>query len=314
MKTTLLATILVVLIGQSVTAASYNQTITAIYGGGNPDNGWTTDAGGGVTLGLQAKDRDDGTIVNVNEVYSYPVGPSANPLRAKWNWQFSINSGSANLDVTYDYYVAIDLDPSQCINYAVVNALTSFGGTSYGNDGTLNGQGSEPNLLPPNPIVTPAFLAQNNNIAQQSQNLVFAGGNMNLNATYNYELFAVVKGSGPNGARVASVGITVVVGTGGAPCDSDGDGIIDDLDACPHSDLAATVVIGGCDSGVPNTLFANGCTIADLIAHCAANASNHGQFVSCVAELTNTLKANGAITGKQKGAIQSCAAKSSIGK
>ena len=132
---------------------------------------------------------------------------------------------------------------------------------------------------------------------------------------YNYELFAVVKGSGPNGVRVASVGITVVVGLGGAVCpDSDGDGITDDLDACPLSDLSLTVVIGGCDSGVPNTLFANGCTIADLIAHCAANASNHGQFVSCVAELTNTLKANGAITGKQKGAIQSCAAKSSIGK
>lgn len=305
MKTILIATALAALIGQSAMAASYNQNITAIYGGGNPDNGWTTDAGGGVTLGLQAKNRDSGAIVNVNEVYSYPVGPAANPARAKWNWQFSINSGAANLDVAYDYYVAFDTDPSQCINYTVVNALTFWNDNSYGNATTLNGQGVEG---------TSAVNAPIYNIAQQSQNLVFAGGNPNINATYNYELFAVAKGAGPTGTRVASVGITVVVGTGGAPCDSDGDGIIDDLDACPHSDLSPTVVIGGCDSGVPNTLFANGCTIADLIAQCAANASNHGKFVSCVAELTNMLKADGAITGKQKGAIQSCAAKSSIGK
>jgi hypothetical protein len=309
MKTTLLATALVALIGQSVLAASYNQNITAIFGGGNPDNGWTTDSGAGVTLGLRAKNRSTGAIVNVNEVYSYPVGtiPPANN-RAKWNWEFSINSGAANLAVDYDYYVAVDVDPSQCVNYVVVDALANWSDNSYGNDGTLNGQGVE------GTAGVPDGLASVYNIAQQSQNLVFAGGNPNIDATYNYELFAVAKGAGPNGARVASVGITVVVGLGGAPCDSDGDGIIDDLDACPHSDLSATVVIQGCDSGVPNTLFANGCTISDLIGHCAANAANHGKFVSCVAELTNTLKAEGAITAKQKGAIQSCAAKSSIGK
>jgi hypothetical protein len=33
-----------------------------------------------------------------------------------------------------------------------------------------------------------------------------------------------------------------------------------------------------------------------------------------VAELTNWLKAQGVISGKEKGAIQSCAAKSNIGK
>ena len=96
--------------------------------------------------------------------------------------------------------------------------------------------------------------------------------------------------------------------------DADGDGVCGDVDDCPNSNLSPTVIIAGCNSGVPNTLFANGCTISDLIAHCASGASNHGQFVSCVAELTNSLKAQGVITGKQKGAIQSCAGKSSIGK
>ena len=94
--------------------------------------------------------------------------------------------------------------------------------------------------------------------------------------------------------------------------DSDGDGIPDNEDDCPHSDLSATVVIDGCHSGVTNTLFPTGCTISDLIAECAAGASDHGQFVSCVSGLTNSLKKSGTITGQQKGAIQSCAANAHI--
>jgi hypothetical protein len=85
----------------------------------------------------------------------------------------------------------------------------------------------------------------------------------------------------------------------------------DTEDECPDSDLSATVVIDGCDSGVPNTVFPSGCTIPDLIATCAEGASNHGQFVSCVSHLTNDLKKAGTITGQQKGAIQSCSAQAS---
>lgn len=92
-------------------------------------------------------------------------------------------------------------------------------------------------------------------------------------------------------------------------CDSDGDGIPNDEDACPDSNLDPTIVIGSCDSGVENLLFASGCTMADLIAECAENASNHGQFVSCVAHLTNTWKHEGLISGRDKGQIQRCAAK-----
>jgi hypothetical protein len=90
--------------------------------------------------------------------------------------------------------------------------------------------------------------------------------------------------------------------------DADLDGVADGADCEPHSDRRATVIIAGCDSGVPNTLFSTGCTIADQINHIAATAKNHGQFVSDVAHLTNDLKAQGIITGAQKGAIQSCAA------
>ena len=44
----------------------------------------------------------------------------------------------------------------------------------------------------------------------------------------------------------------------------------------------------------------------------AAGAKNHGAFVSGVAHLLNSLKKAGIITGKDKGIIQSAAARSSI--
>ncbi len=94
--------------------------------------------------------------------------------------------------------------------------------------------------------------------------------------------------------------------------DFDGDGLPDDADACPASDLRPTVIVEACDSGVPNTFFEDGCTITDLVLECAVGAANHGEFTSCVASLTNDLRNQGVITGAQKGAIQSCAASSSL--
>ncbi len=94
--------------------------------------------------------------------------------------------------------------------------------------------------------------------------------------------------------------------------DADGDGVADDEDCNPNSDLSPTVVIGGYDSGVANTLFPNGCTISDEIARIAANSTNHGEFVAGVAEYTNNLLRLRVITGREKGAIQSAAAKADI--
>jgi hypothetical protein len=100
--------------------------------------------------------------------------------------------------------------------------------------------------------------------------------------------------------------------------DSDGDAIPNDEDTCPNSILSDTVVIDECDSGVDNTLFVddedfgNGCTIADLMMQIAADANNHGQFVSGVAQFTNDLKKSGIISAQEKGAIQRCVAQSSL--
>jgi concanavalin A-like lectin/glucanase superfamily protein len=110
----------------------------------------------------------------------------------------------------------------------------------------------------------------------------------------------------------ASEILELLVEGGSPPPDHDGDGIPDSEDACPNSDLSTTIIIDGCDSGVANTLFPTGCTISDLIMQCADDVNNHGEFVSCVAHLTNKLKTDGTITGQQKGAIQSCAAQANI--
>ncbi|MDQ3803803.1 MAG: peptidase [Acidobacteriota bacterium] len=89
--------------------------------------------------------------------------------------------------------------------------------------------------------------------------------------------------------------------------DADNDGLATAADCDDTSDFGPTVVIDGCDSGVPNVFFTSGCTLNDLIQQLAAGASNHGDFVSGVSHLANQLKQAGMITGSEKGAIQSCA-------
>ena len=96
------------------------------------------------------------------------------------------------------------------------------------------------------------------------------------------------------------------------PADSDGDGVPDNVDKCPSSDLGTTVVIDNCETAVQNHLLEDGCTMSDLIAECATGAKNHGKFVSCVSHLTNDWKKQKLISGKEKGAIQSCAAQADI--
>lgn len=209
MKKLLLTLVCVLSAAALLKADSYNQSITAIFGGGNPNTGWTADAGGGITLGLRGKNRDTGATPNVNGVYSFATGYNVANNRARWNYEFSIDAGSLMLS-DYDYFLGIDLDPSQGISYNVINPIAAFNDNSYGNSSTLNGQGFE------GPAAGNAALADANSVLQNSQNIVFLGLDPTQNATFNYELFAVAKGDGVNGNRLADVGITVVVGTGGA--------------------------------------------------------------------------------------------------
>jgi hypothetical protein len=74
----------------------------------------------------------------------------------------------------------------------------------------------------------------------------------------------------------------------------------------------ATIVIDGCDTGVRDRLVDDETLISLEIFKCAKNVKNHGEFLRCVDSLTNELQKAGIITGKEKGAIQSCAARANI--
>ena len=75
---------------------------------------------------------------------------------------------------------------------------------------------------------------------------------------------------------------------------------------------ASNIVIDGCNTGVVNYDITCGNSMQEMIMACAAGATNHGDFVSCVSHLTNTWKKAGLITGAQKSAIMTCAAQANI--
>ena len=95
--------------------------------------------------------------------------------------------------------------------------------------------------------------------------------------------------------------------------DSDGDGVGDNGDEFPNSNVANFVEIGGtCDSEVVNQTLSSGHTFNDLIGIATYNPKNHGDFVKKVSKLANDWKKAGLISGKEKGKITSCAARSDI--
>jgi hypothetical protein len=206
----ILALVLCSSIAPAAWAVTYNDTITAIYGTGNPDTGWTSETANGITLALRGKNRDTGATPNSLGVYTFATGLNIAGTRARWNYEFSIDSGASFLSA-YDYYLSVDLDPSMGISFTTINPFAAFNDNSFGDSSTANGAGYE------GPGATNALLAGSNMIAQNSQNIIFIGLDPFQNATYNYELYAVASGAGAAGTRLTSVSASVVVGTGGAP-------------------------------------------------------------------------------------------------
>ena len=92
--------------------------------------------------------------------------------------------------------------------------------------------------------------------------------------------------------------------------DTDLDGLSNSADACPASDRRATVFVAGVDTGVANTLFTTGCTIADLVDSEADDARNHGDFVSGINHLTRALQNAGVISKDDRDRMHSAAAHS----
>ena len=98
------------------------------------------------------------------------------------------------------------------------------------------------------------------------------------------------------------------VNTGG--CQSPDQTMIVEFQLAPEAPaMSPTIMVGECDSGVDNVLLAENYSVNDEILECEANAKNHGLFVKCVSNITNLLKKEGMISGKDKGAIMDCTRK-----
>ncbi|MEX0324520.1 MAG: hypothetical protein AB3N33_00370 [Puniceicoccaceae bacterium] len=94
--------------------------------------------------------------------------------------------------------------------------------------------------------------------------------------------------------------------------DSDGDGLTDDVDPYPLSDMSPTVVLLGIDTGVPNSIPGmpveeSGTTLADVVLELERSAlnstDNHGQYVKQLGQAFKTLERDGWITGRQRAGL-----------
>lgn len=187
-------------------AIAYNDTITAIFGSGNPDTGWVSDTGNGVQVAIRAKNRTDGSTPNNGAgVYSFATGTAPASTRARWNWEFSANSdvlgtsGDSLLD--YTWLLSVDTDPSAATSFTTFNPFAFYLDNELGNNSTANGAG----------VIDPFNLGLYN-VGQNSQNITFAPWSLdpNANATYDF-VFAAYDGT----RQIASTEMQVVVGSGG---------------------------------------------------------------------------------------------------
>jgi hypothetical protein len=104
----------------------------------------------------------------------------------------------------------------------------------------------------------------------------------------------------------------IVVGLVPLNDDADGDGVVDSQDDCSSSILTTYVVVDGCNSAVENTVFADGCSIADDLATLGEGARNHGTFARRSARYLAGLVDNSVLSDVEKDAIQSCVGQSDI--
>jgi hypothetical protein len=262
--------------------------------------------------------------LNESGVLTYDIDPKYTVF---WNEEDLWRLPSVDENVVYLPNIASDCDRAYCwgywgpdehgkydylYGYNIVNSeilhlyYKSFGNKGYrGTDGYPNQPGW--GLLNTGPFINLYPVAYHSGtLASENIPFYFAGQPYVLGMDEGSQIIAGHKEGLHFAIAVRSAQVSAV------PTDSDNDGVPDDSDNCPESDLRETVVIDGCDTGVENILLGDGCTMSDLIDELADNAENHGQFVSSVSHLTINWKKEQLITGSAKGAILSCAAKVKI--
>jgi MYXO-CTERM domain-containing protein len=221
-------------------AHNQNATNAVIFGtGGNANGGFTTarnpvtgiELGPGIELGLRAKvrynlasDSPENTFnSNGDGTFNHEKGaPASNLDRARWNFEWSINtdynntSGSNLSDLTYR--LGLDYDPGIGTDFFVFDPINvPFADHGIGNNSTADDSGTFATNL-----ADYQFLIDNNNLAQNSWNLAFFDTtplppysfNPNVDGTYDFFLEAYERDGMGMGALLARTDIQVIVGAG----------------------------------------------------------------------------------------------------
>ncbi len=220
--------------------------------------------------------------------------------------QYTAGGYSQGQDVV-THYSKVRLDPKTLI----VNVNDSTFATSNGGQ-IISGPGGGP-VTEMNYAVAADCRATDSSTGRA--NIDLTGTPFAVNDTF------VPDGYRPAGTATFSSDDQVVDLTGGGYCGWNAAGTRHDLyspfgttDYYPNNDVLSLqyvgpflVIINGCNTGVVDVGGLN-----EAIAYEAANARNHGQFVSGVSELTNLWKKTGLITEAEKGMIVSCAGQADI--
>ena len=113
-------------------------------------------------------------------------------------------------------------------------------------------------------------------------------------------------------SQVTKDGVVFLIWPAEAALEADGDRVPDAADRCRGSNLNPTVLVDGRDTGAPNHLDADGCTLGDRIAKLASGAAGHRRFVRDVAHLTRDLRQQNLLTRDERRAILQAAGKADI--
>lgn len=168
-----------------------NDTITAIFGSGNPDSGWVSAEGGGAQTAFRFHER---FTVNAGMTsapnYTFNVGTE---ISLDFSFAAIGTAPDENELTDYVYMVYVDSDPSAAVNLGPGIPFTAFAAdNSYGISTTGNGLGQE----------GPAFLA-GATIGQNSQKVDWFGTGFTSAVPGDYVVAVTAAKAGSPGSVVA---------------------------------------------------------------------------------------------------------------
>jgi len=173
--------------GAANAAASYGNIADppgVYFGTGNVNGNWTIDTTSGIELALRAKNQLGSTpalqttIDGSSDVYHAVQGLSpGSAVKAKWNWEFSINVEDPGIGHLSDYFfrLGVDTDAGAGVSYFYFNPVTTFSDNAFWRtSGEID--------APPTPPLNTVYGMQN------SENIGFSGGNVFTSGTYDFVL------------------------------------------------------------------------------------------------------------------------------